>query len=108
MMAAGTDKVEDRLSCEDFLYSERNLEVYDSGDDVNSGSGDEEYGDGDTDTLGKEPYHFKPTGIDRTTLLLCVLLLLVPMMVLTLCNLCWCSFLVDPIVYAHIQMTCFV
>ena len=34
--------------------------------------------------------------------------LIVPKMVLTLCNLRWCSFLVDPIVYAHIQMTCFV
>ena len=34
-MAAGTDKVEDRLSCDDFSYSERNLEVYDSGDGVN-------------------------------------------------------------------------
>ena len=36
-MAAGTDKVEDRLSCDDSSYSERNLEVYDSGDGVNSG-----------------------------------------------------------------------
>ena len=33
----------------------------------------------------------------RTTLRLCVLLLLVPKMVLILCNLCCCSFLVDPI-----------
>ena len=55
-MAAGTDNVEDRLSCDDSLYSERNLEVYDSGDGVNSGSGDKEYGGGDTDALGKEPY----------------------------------------------------
>ena len=38
-MAAGTDNVEDRLSCDDSSYSERNLEVYDSGDGVNSGSG---------------------------------------------------------------------
>ena len=45
-MAAGTDKVEDRLSCDDSSYSERNLEVYDSGDGVNSGSGDKEYGGG--------------------------------------------------------------
>ena len=58
--------------------------------------------------LGKEPYQFKPTGTDLTTLRLCVVLLLVPKMVLTHCNLRWCSFLVDPIVYAHIQMTCFV
>ena len=42
------------------------------------------------------------------TLRLCILLLLVAKMVLTLCNLCWCSFLVVPLVYAHIQMTCFV
>ena len=41
-MAAGTDNVEDCLSCDDFLYSERNLEIYDSGDGVNSGSEDEE------------------------------------------------------------------
>ena len=34
-MAAGTENVEDRLSCDD-LYSERNLEVYDSGAGVNS------------------------------------------------------------------------
>ena len=91
-MAAGTDNVEDRLSCDDSSYSERNLEVYDSGDCVNSGSGDKEYVGGDTDALGKEPYQFKPTGTNRTTLRLCVLLLLVPKMVLTLCNLCWCSF----------------
>ena len=57
-MAAGTNNVEDRLSCDDSQYSERNLEVYDSSDGVNSGSGDEEYGSGDTDALGKEPYQF--------------------------------------------------
>ena len=87
---------EDRLSCDDSSYSERNLEVYDSGNGVNSGSRDEEYGSGDTGALGKEPYQFKSTGTDRTTLPLCVLLRLVPKMVLTFCNLCWCSFLVDP------------
>ena len=91
-MAAGTHNVEDRLSCDDSSNSEYNLEVYGSGDGVNSGSGDKEYGGGDTDALGKEPYQFKPTGTDRMTLRLCVLLLLVPKMVLTLCNLCWCSF----------------
>ena len=89
------------------IYSERNLEVYDSGDGVNSASGEEEYGGCDTDALGKEPYQFEPSGSDRTTLLLCILLLLVPKMVLTLCNLRWCSFLVDPIIYAHIQMSMF-
>ena len=88
-------------------YSERNLEVYDSGDGVNSASGEEEYGGGDTDALGMEPYQFKPSGTDRTTLRLCILLLLVPKMVLTLCNLRWCSFSVDPIIYAHIQMSMF-
>ena len=96
-MAEGTDNVKDRLSCDDSSYGERNLEVYDSGDSVNSGSEDEEYGGGDTDALGKEPYQFKPTGTDRTTLRLCILLLLVPKMVLTLCNLRWCLFSVDPI-----------
>ena len=106
-MAAGTENVEDRLSCDDSSYSERNLEVYDSGDGVNSASGEEEYGSGDTDALGKESCHFKPSGTDRTTLLLCILLLLVPKMVLTLCNLRWCSFLADPIIYAHIQMSMF-
>ena len=55
-MAAGTDNVEDRLACDDSSYSERNLEVYDSGDYVNSGSGDKEYVGGDTDALGKELY----------------------------------------------------
>ena len=55
-MAAGTDNIEDHLSCDDSSYSECNLEVYDSGDGVNSGSGDKEYGGGDTDALGKEPY----------------------------------------------------
>ena len=57
-MAEGTDKVEDRLSCDDSSYGERNLEVYDSGDTVNSGSEDEEYGGGDTNTLVKEHYSF--------------------------------------------------
>ena len=94
-MAAGTNNVEDRLSCNNSWYSERNLEVYDSSDGVNSGSEDDEYSSGDTDALGKEPYQFKLTGTDRTTLRLCILLLLVPKMVLTLCNLRWCSFLVD-------------
>ena len=91
-MAAGTDNIEDRLSCYASSYSERNLEVYDSGDGVGE---DEEYGGGDTDALGKEPYQFKPIGTNQTTLRLGILLLLVPKMVLTLCNLRWCSFLVD-------------
>ena len=64
-MAAGTDNVQDRLSCDDSSYSERNLEVYDNGDGVNSGSVDEEYGGGDTDALGKEPYQFKLETIGR-------------------------------------------
>ena len=55
-MAEGTDNVEDRLSCDYFSYGECNLEVYVSRDGVNSGSKDEEYGSGDTDSLGKEPY----------------------------------------------------
>ena len=96
-MAESTDNVEDCLSCDDYLYGERNLEVYDCGDGVNSGSEDKEYGGGNTDALGKEPYQFKPTGTDLTTLRVCILLLLVPKMVLTLCNLRWCSFLVGPI-----------
>ena len=50
-MAEGTDNVEDRISCDDSSYGEHNLEVYDSGDGVNSGSEDEEYGGGDTDAL---------------------------------------------------------
>ena len=54
-MAVGTDNIDDRLSCGDSSYGERNLEVYDS---VNSGSEDEEYGGGDTDALVKEPYSF--------------------------------------------------
>ena len=58
-MAAGTENVEDRLSCDDSSYSERNLEVYDIGNGINSASGEEEYGGGDTDALGKEPYQFK-------------------------------------------------
>ena len=57
-MAEGTDNILDHLSCADFSYGERNLEVYNSGDSVNSGSEDEEYGDGDTDTLVKEPFSF--------------------------------------------------
>ena len=54
-MAEGADNVEDRLSCDDSSYGERNLEVYDSGDSVNSESEDE---GGDTDALVKEPYSF--------------------------------------------------
>ena len=57
-MAEGTDNAEDRLSCDDSSYGERNLEVYDSSNSVNSGSEDEEYGGGDTDVLVKEPYSF--------------------------------------------------
>ena len=57
-MAEGTDNVEDRISCDDSLYGKRNLEVYNSGDGVNSGREDEEYGGGNTDALGKEPYQF--------------------------------------------------
>ena len=91
-MAEGTNNVEDCISCDDSSYGEHNLEVYDSGNGVNSGSEDEKYGGGDTDALVKEPYQFKPTGTDRTTLRLCALLLLVPKMILTLCNLRWCSF----------------
>ena len=57
-MAEDTDNVEDHIFCDDSLYGERILEVYDSGDGVNSGSEDEEYGGGNTDALGKEPYQF--------------------------------------------------
>ena len=57
-MAEGTANVEDRISCDDSSYGERNLKVYASGDGVNSGSMDEEYGGGDTDALVKEPYSF--------------------------------------------------
>ena len=57
-MAEGTDNVEDCISCNDSSYSKRNLEVYNSGDGVNSGSEDEEYDGGDMDVLGKEPYQF--------------------------------------------------
>ena len=57
-MTEDTDNVKDRLSCDDSSYGERNLEVYDSGDSVNSGSEDEEYGGGDMDALVKEPYSF--------------------------------------------------
>ena len=67
-MAEGTDNVEDRLSCNNSKYSERNLVVYNSGDRCNIGSENEEYGGGNTDAQGKEPYQFKPTGTDRTTL----------------------------------------
>ena len=67
-MAEGVNNVVDRLSCNDSSYSERNLEVYNSGgDSVSSGSKDEEYDGGDTDALGKEPYQLKLTGIDRAT-----------------------------------------
>ena len=52
----GIDTVEDRLSCDDSSYSERNLDVYNSGNGVNSGSGDEEYGGGDMFALGNDPY----------------------------------------------------
>ena len=37
-MAEDTDNVEDRISCDDSSNGERNLEVYDSSDGVNSGS----------------------------------------------------------------------
>ena len=57
-MAEGTDNVEDRISCNDSSYGKRNFEVYDSSDGVNGGSEDEEYGGGNTNTLGKEPYQF--------------------------------------------------
>ena len=66
-MPEGVNNVVDRLSCNDSSYSERNLEVYNSGDSVSSGSKDEEYDGGDTDALGKDPYQLKLTGIDRTT-----------------------------------------
>ena len=46
-MAEGTNNVENSLSCDDSLYGECNLEVYDSDDGVNSGGEDEEYGSGD-------------------------------------------------------------
>ena len=57
-MAEVTDNIEDRLSCDDSSYKERNLEAYDSGDSVNSVSEDEKYGGGDTDALVEEPYSF--------------------------------------------------
>ena len=47
------DKVESHLSCDDYSYNARNLEVSDSGDGVHSGSEDKKYGGGSTDTLGK-------------------------------------------------------
>ena len=37
---------------------EHNLEVYDSGDGVNCGGEDVEYGSGDTYAMGKEPYYW--------------------------------------------------
>ena len=80
-MAEGTDNVEDGISCNHSSYGERNLEVYDSGNGVNSGSEDKEYSGGDTDALGKEPYQIIPTGTNWPTLRLCILLLLVPKMV---------------------------
>ena len=61
-MAESTDSVEDRLSCDDSSYGERNLEVYDGGNGVHSGSEDGEYGDSGTDALGMEPYQFETTG----------------------------------------------
>ena len=61
-MAESTDSVEDRLSCDDSSYDERNLEVFDGGNGVYSGSEDEEYGNGGIDALGMEPYQFEPTG----------------------------------------------
>ena len=67
-MAEGTNNVEDSLSCDDSSYGKHNLVVYNSGDGANSRGEDEEYGGGNTDTLGKEPYQFKPTGTDRMTL----------------------------------------
>ena len=91
------------------MDGEHNLEVYDSGDGVNCGGEDAEYGSGGTYAMGKEPYQFKPTGTDKTTLRLCNLLLLEPMIVLTLCNLHWCSFLVDPIcicTHTHEHILC--
>ena len=96
-MAEGTDNEEDHISCNNSSYGERNLEVDNNGDGVNSGSEDKEYGGSDMDALGKEHYQFKSSGTDRTTLRLCIMLLLVPKMVLTLCNLRWCVFSVDPI-----------
>ena len=42
-MVEGTDNIEDRLSCDDSSYGKYNLEVYDSGDGVNSKTEDEEY-----------------------------------------------------------------
>ena len=48
-MAESTDSEEDRLSCDDSSYGERNLEVFDGGNGVHSGSEDGEYGDSGTD-----------------------------------------------------------
>ena len=61
-MAESTDSVEGRLSCDNSSYDECNLEVFDGGNGVHSGSEDEEYSDGDTDALGMEPYQFEHTG----------------------------------------------
>ena len=85
-MAEGTDNVEDRISCDDSSYGERNLEVYDSSDGVNIGSDDEEYGGGER-TRWERSLISLPIGTDRTTLRLCIQFLLVPKMVFTLCNL---------------------
>ena len=90
-MAEGTDNVVDRISCDDSSYGECNLEVYNSGNGVNSGSEDEEYGGGD-----KELYQFTyGNRLDYFATLHPAPI--APKMVLTLCNLCWCLFSVDPI-----------
>ena len=55
-MAEGTDNVEDHISCDNSSCGESSLEVYDSGDGVNSASEDEKYGSGDMDArLGALP-----------------------------------------------------
>ena len=61
-MTESTDSVEDRLSCDDSSYDKCNLEVFDGGNGVHSGSEDKKYGDGGTDTLRMEPYQFEPIG----------------------------------------------
>ena len=61
-MTESTDSMEDCLSCDDSSYDERNLEVFNNGNGVHSGSEDEEYGDGGTDALVMEPYQFESTG----------------------------------------------
>ena len=90
-MAEGTDNVEDRLSCDDSSYDERNLEVYDSGD-VEARTRNMAVV---IRTRWERSLTSLPTGTDRTTF--CILFLLVPKMVLTLFNLRWCLFSVDPI-----------